>query len=216
MGENEWILKHSTAVRMFHYILALSFVPLALSGLVLCFKPFGEQAMNIWMRIHVVFGVILTVDAVGYLIIGFDKVVLFIKRAFSVNKNDLKWFTVLGGYPHKFLLKKEIDVPPMGKYNAGQKLYGVCAIIGGAVLIWTGWGLWAFPHVLPRGLALWFGNLHLVFGWGLILFFLVHLFLGIYMFDEFKSMFIHGRIPYKKAEKDSPLWVERELVKIGE
>jgi len=214
MGENEWILKHSSAVRVFHYILALSFIPLAVSGIVLCFKPFDEQAMNVWMRIHIVFGVILTVDAVGYLLIGFDRVALFIKRIFSVDKNDLKWFAVLGGYPQKFLLRKEIDVPPMGKYNSGQKLYGICALIGGVVLIGTGWMLWAFPHVIPRGLTLWFGHLHLVFGWGLILFFLVHIFLGIYMFDDFKSMFIDGRIPYGKAEKESPLWVERELVKI--
>ncbi|MBN1882523.1 MAG: cytochrome b/b6 domain-containing protein [Deltaproteobacteria bacterium] len=216
MGENEWILKHSTAVRMFHYVLAPSFVVLALSGLVLFFDPFGEQAMNTWMKIHVVLGVILTIDVIGYLLIGFDKVALFIKRVFAVNKNDLKWFAVLGGYPQKFILRKKVEVPPMEKYNSGQKLFGVCVIIGGALLLWTGWGLWALPHVLPRGLTLWFGHLHLIVGWGLILFLLVHVFLGIYMFDDFKSMFLDGRIPYEKAKEASPLWVERELVEVKE
>lgn len=83
------------------------------------------------------------------------------------------------------------------------------------MLIWTGWGLWALSHIMPRGLTLWFGNLHLFFEWGLILFLLVHIFLGLYMFDEFKSMFLNGRIPYERAKENSPIWVERELVKIN-
>jgi len=216
MGKNTWILKHPLTVRIFHYLLVLSFVPLAVSGLVLVFKPFGEPAMNLWMRAHVIFGVILTLDVIAFFTVGLNRAVLFIKRAFTVSKDDLKWFTVLGGYPQKFLLHKKIAVPPMGKYNSGQKLFGACVIIGGAILIGTGWTLWALPHVVPRGLTLLFGNLHLIFAWGLTLFLLVHIFLGIYMFKDFKAMFLHGLIPYEEAEEVAPLWVKHELIKIPE
>ncbi|HOO89596.1 MAG TPA: cytochrome b/b6 domain-containing protein [Syntrophales bacterium] len=211
---NTWILKHPWSVRSFHYLLVLSFIPLAITGVILYFKPFEGSTMNLYMRIHVVTGVILTLDAVAYFIIGFTRVITFIKRIFSFSINDIKWFSILGGYPQKFLLRKKVAVPPMGKYNSGQKLFGICALIGGIILIATGWGLWGFPHILPHAMATLFGTLHLVFGWILILFFLIHIFLGIYMFNDFKAMFLHGKILYEEAHETAPLWVKNEIVKI--
>jgi formate dehydrogenase subunit gamma len=211
---NTWILKHPWSVRSFHYLLVLSFIPLAVTGVILFFKPFDELAMNLYMQIHVVTGVILTLDAVAYFILGFTRVIAFVKRSFSFSANDIKWFSILGGYPQKFLLRKKVAVPPMGKYNSGQKLFGICVLIGGTILIATGWGLWGFPHILPHGITALFGTLHVVFGWILILFLLVHVFLGIYMFDDFKAMFLHGKIPYEEANEMAPLWVKNEIVKI--
>jgi len=31
------------------------------------------------------------------------------------------------------------------------------------------------------------------------------------MFDDFKAMPVHGKIPYGEAEQASPLWVKHEL-----
>jgi len=214
MSSKEWILKHTLGVRLFHYLLVISFVPLAITGLVLYFKPFSQEELNLYMQIHVVFGVILTIDAMAFFIVGFDRVVTFVKRAFTVTGDDIKWFAVLGGYPQKFLLRKKVPVPPMGKYNSGQKLFGACVVIGGTILIITGWGLWAFPHILPGGMGSLFGSLHTICGWIMSLFLLVHIFLGIYMFDDFKAMFVHGRIPYDEAKEAAPLWVEQELVRV--
>jgi len=212
---NTWILKHPWSVRSFHYLLVLSFIPLAITGVVLFFKPFGGPTMNWYMQVHVVTGVILTLDAIAYFIIGFTRVIAFVKRSFSFSVNDIRWFSILGGYPQKFLLRKKVAVPPMGKYNSGQKLFGICVLIGGTILIATGWVLWGFPHILPHGMVNLFGTLHVVFGWILILFLLVHIFLGIYMFDDFKAMLLHGKIPYEEAKEMAPLWVENEIVKIS-
>ncbi|HXK47716.1 MAG TPA: cytochrome b/b6 domain-containing protein [Deltaproteobacteria bacterium] len=212
MDDHALILKHPLRVRMFHYILVISFLPLALTGLALFFKAFDEPAMNLVMRIHVVAGVVLTLGSLGFFVIAYDRVVLFIRRSFAVTVNDVKWFAVLGGYPQKFLLRKKVAVPPMGKYNSGQKLFGACMLTGGALIIATGWGLWGFPHLLPHGMAHAFGEIHLILGLFLTLFLCVHVFLGIYMFHDFKAMFLHGRIPYAEAREAAPLWVENELV----
>jgi formate dehydrogenase subunit gamma len=212
MQNETTILKHPLSVRIFHYFLIISFLPLAVTGLILYFKPLTESAMNFTMQIHIIAGVILSLDALAFFIIGFDRVVLFVKRIFTISVNDLKWFAVLGGYPQKILLKKKVPVPPMGKYNSGQKLFGICVLIGGTVLIGSGWILWAFPHNFPRQTVAFFGNLHTIFGWLLSLFLLVHLFLGIYMFDDFKAMILNGKIPYKEAREASPLWVEKEIM----
>lgn len=215
MHSEKTILKHPWSVRIFHYLLILSFSPLAVTGVILYFKPLSEVSMNLTMQIHVVAGIVLTMDAIAFLLIGFDRVVLFVKRIFAVSMNDFKWFLVLGGYPQKILLKKKVAVPPMGKYNSGQKLFGICVSIGGAVLIFSGWILWAFPHLVPRETVALLGMLHTFFAWVLTLFLLVHLFLGIYMFDDFKSMLLHGKIPYDEAKEISPLWVEKEIISLS-
>jgi formate dehydrogenase subunit gamma len=212
MHSNTMILKHPLRVRIFHYLLIISFLPLAVTGLILYYKPFAENDMNLTMQIHVIAGMLLTLGAVAFFLIGFDRVILFIKRVFPIKVNDFKWFAVLGGYPQKILLRKKVSLPPMGKYNSGQKLFGVCVVIGGTILIGTGWVLWAFPHNMPRETVALFGNLHTFFGWLLAIFLLVHLFLGIYMFDDFKAMILHGKIPYDEAKEMAPLWVEKELV----
>ncbi len=215
MHSENMILKHPLSVRIFHYLLVISFLPLALTGLILFFKPFSEGAMNLTMRIHIAAGILLTFDALSFFMIGYKRVALFLSRVFSISGNDFKWFAVLGGYPQKLLLHKKIPVPPMGKYNSGQKLFGVCVFIGGVILIFTGLALWAFPHNLPRGTVALMGHLHAIAAWALTLFLCVHIFLGVYMFDDFKAMFLHGKIPYEEAKEMAPLWVEKEIVAIN-
>jgi len=215
MHSDKTILKHPLSVRIFHYLLIFSFLPLAVTGVILYFKPLSESTMNLTMQIHVVAGVILTIDAIAFFLIGFNRVVLFIKRIFYFSMNDLKWFGILGGYPQKILLGKKVAIPPMGKYNSGQKLFGICVLIGGTVLIFSGWILWAVPHLVPRETVALLGLLHTFFAWVLTLFLLVHLFLGIYMFDDFKSMILHGKIPYDEAKEMSPQWVEKEIIPIS-
>jgi formate dehydrogenase subunit gamma len=215
MHSEKMILKHPLSVRIFHYLLVVSFLPLAVSGLILFFKPLSESAMNLTMRIHIAAGLLLTFDALSFLIIGYKRVVLFLSRIFSISGDDFKWFAVLGGYPQKLLLHKKVPVPPMGKYNSGQKLFGVFVFIGGVILIFTGLALWAFPHNLPHGTVALLGHLHTIVAWVLTLFLCVHVFLGIYMFDDFKAMFLHGKIPYDEAKEISPLWVEKEIIPIS-
>ncbi len=216
MSNERMILKHPLSVRIFHYLLIVSFLPLAVTGLLLYFKPLHEDTLNLVARIHILAGVLLSLDAAAFFLIGFDRVVLFVKRVFTFSGDDLKWFAVLGGYPQKILLKKKVAVPLMGKYNSGQKLFGICVLVGGTILIGTGWILWAFPHNVPRNLAALSGHLHTIFGWILSLFLLVHLFLGIYMVDDFKAMLLHGKIPYDEAEDMSPLWVKDEMMPLNQ
>jgi formate dehydrogenase subunit gamma len=216
MYSDKTILKHPLSVRVFHYLLIFSFLPLAITGVIQYFKPLSESSMNQNIQIHVVCGVILTIDAVSFFLMDFNRIALFIKRIFDLSMNDIKWFSILGGYPQKIILRKKVAVPPMGKYNSGQKLFGICVLIGGTVLIFSGWILWAFPHLVPRETVALLGLLHTFLAWGLTLFLLVHLILGIYMSDDFKAMIIHGKIPYEEAKEMSPLWVGKEIIPISE
>jgi formate dehydrogenase subunit gamma len=215
MSNTTYILKHPFNVRLFHYILIISFLPLAVTGVLLYFKPLSEGAMNLSMQIHIIAGILLAVGALAFCLIAWDRLVLFTKRVFTISTNDFKWFAVLGGYPQKILFRKKIDLPPMGKYNSGQKLFGAAILLGGTILIGTGLVLWGFPHNSPRGTVALFGTLHTYIGLFLTCFLPIHLFLAVYMFDDFKAMMVHGKIPYEEARATSPLWVEKEITPLS-
>jgi len=68
---------------------------------------------------------------------------------------------------------------------------------------------------MPREALSLLGMLHTFFAWVLTLFLLAHLFLGIYMFDDFKSMILHGKILYDEATEMAPEWVEKEIIPIS-
>ncbi|MEJ6518871.1 cytochrome b/b6 domain-containing protein [Shewanella bicestrii] len=209
------ILKHPLNVRIFHYILLLSFLPLAATGLLLFFKPLSQEGMQLTYDVHIIAGIVMALDAVAFTIMAFDRVVLFIARVFSFSGRDVKWFMVLGGYPQKFLLGKKVPIPPMNKYNSGQKLFGACVLIGGTVLILSGLVLWLIPHAAPRDTVWFLGQAHLVSGLVLTAFLPVHLFLAVYRFDDFKAMMIHGNVPYHDAAEYTPLWVKNEIAPVA-
>ncbi|MDG5900549.1 formate dehydrogenase [Shewanella xiamenensis] len=209
------ILKHPLNVRIFHYILLLSFLPLAATGLLLFFKPLSQEGMQLTYDVHIIAGIVMALDAVAFTIMAFDRVVLFIARVFSFSGRDVKWFMVLGGYPQKFLLGKKVPIPPMNKYNSGQKLFGACVLIGGTLLILSGLVLWLIPHSAPRDIVWFLGQAHLVSGLVLTAFLPVHLFLAVYRFDDFKAMMIHGNVPYHDAAEYTPLWVKNEIAPVA-
>ncbi|ASK70462.1 formate dehydrogenase [Shewanella bicestrii] len=209
------ILKHPLNIRIFHYILLLSFLPLAATGLLLFFKPLSQEGMQLTYDVHIIAGIVMALDAVAFTVMAFDRVVLFIARVFSFSGRDVKWFMVLGGYPQKFLLGKKVPIPPMNKYNSGQKLFGACVLIGGTVLILSGLVLWLTPHAAPRDTVWFLGQAHLVSGLVLTAFLPVHLFLAVYRFDDFKAMMIHGNVPYHDAAEYTPLWVKNEIAPVA-
>lgn len=209
------IQKHPLNVRVFHYLLLLSFLPLAATGLLLFFKPLAQEAMQLTYDIHIIAGVVMAADCVAFTLMAFDRVLLFTARVFSFGKSDLGWFKVLGGYPQKFLLGKKVAVPPMRKYNSGQKLFGACVLIGGTLLVFSGLVLWLMPHIAPREAVYLLGQVHLVAGLVLTAFLPVHLFLAVYRFDDFKAMMLHGNVPYHDAAEYTPLWVEKEVVPVS-
>ncbi len=132
--------RYSGSARINHWIVAVSFVLLMISGLAL-FHPslygltalFGGGPTARWL--HPWFGVVLVVGFLG----------LFL-RFFVANlpeKTDWVWLARL-----KYVLSgREEYLPEIGKYNAGQKFVFWSQAVLVAVMFITGIGLW------PAGLA---------------------------------------------------------------
>ncbi|CQR70409.1 formate dehydrogenase-N subunit gamma [Sporomusa ovata DSM 2662] len=205
------VLKHPLISRLFHWGLILGFLPAALTGFFIWLKPFGENLQNVIMQIHIIGACILTLSCIFYTIFALDRIVAFTRRIFSFDERDLAWMKVCGGYPQKMLLGKTIPVPPMGKMNSGQKQMGIMMLIGGILLIVTGWALYAFLPVAPKAAMYWFDMVHLVVGIVLGVSVFAHIFLGIYNWGEFLCMFGDGTQPLHEAEHHNPVWVENEI-----
>ncbi|HWQ62125.1 MAG TPA: cytochrome b/b6 domain-containing protein, partial [Negativicutes bacterium] len=205
------VLKHPLSSRLFHWGLILGFLPAALTGFVLWLKPGGDDLVNLAMRIHIGGAAVFTLSAVSYTLLCLDRVVAFVRRIFSFDDRDVGWLLVGGGYPQKMFLGKKIAVPPMGKLNSGQKMLGICLLLGGIVLTVTGWILYAFIPLAPKDFIYRADQLHLVTGGFLGLSLFAHVFLGIYNWGEFKAMFGDGTQPLAEAEDHNPVWVAGEI-----
>jgi formate dehydrogenase subunit gamma len=205
------VLKHPLISRLFHWGLILGFIPAALSGFVIWLKPGSEDFINFAMKAHIVGAAILTASIVLFTIFGIDRIVGFIRRIFYFDDKDIGWMLVGGGYPQKMFLGKKITIPPMGKMNSGQKIFGICLLLGAAFLVVSGWILYAFIPVAPKAFVWWLDMGHLVLGIFLALFMFVHIFLGIYNWGEFIAMFTDGTVPREEAEEVNPTWVANEI-----
>lgn len=110
------IKRHTLDVRIVHWIVAVSFILLGLSGLALFYRGlFFLTALfggGEWARIlHPWIGLVLTL---GYLM-------LFVRfvRACLWAPEDGVWMGRLG----QVMSRHEENLPEIGKFNAGQKLY---------------------------------------------------------------------------------------------
>ena len=174
-----WIPKYTLLERAMHWLHTATFVPLALTGLIL-YAPFlqslAQGAAGQWMRlIHRGAAVIFGLLPIIYLIVEPRRLMMSL-REFMFDRDDIGWLKGAFGY---YLLGKHADMPPQGRFNTGEKLNGLIM-----VLAWIAFGI--------TGLAMWFGKGILsptLFHWTVIFhdlamivsvcMFLVHLYLAV-------------------------------------
>ncbi len=147
------LLQKTTAwERCNHWILALSFIVLFLTGL-----GFLYQSLN-W--INTVFGgnhLAKEIHRWGGLVFAISLILTmgnYFAEAVSFTEEDKKWLSSLGGY-----FSRTEEPPPQGRLNAGQKLfYLVVVLIFGLAISLSGFMLWFFNT--SRGLILFAHFLH--------------------------------------------------------
>jgi formate dehydrogenase subunit gamma len=118
---------------------------------------------------------------------------------------DREWRKHMG----EMLRGNKANMPPVGKYNAGQKMVFWAMAISLAVLIITGimfWRPWFapfFPINLMRGAVL----LHSVAALVLILSVIVHVYAAIWVKGTVRAM-TRGTVSDSWARANHPLWHE--------
>lgn len=194
------ILRYTANQRTNHWLVAILFFMAALSGLAL-FHPALFWLSNLfgggpWTRIlHPFMGVLMFLLFMG-LVIRFWAANFFIR-------NDWLWLKRID----RVMVNEEEDVPPVGKYNPGQKLLFwtllacMLALLVTGVVIWRVYFSSYFGITVIRIAVL----LHALAAFVLVLSIIIHIYAGIWIKGSIDAM-MHGWVSRAWAKKHHELW----------
>jgi formate dehydrogenase subunit gamma len=194
----EMVRKSSVDEILNHWILAGSCILLSLTGFAFLFHLEPVSALfggvNTMKDVHnwlgVVFAVSLLYSMRHYLV-----------DALEYDADDLQWFKVAGGY-----LSHKVTVPPMGKYNPGQKLYYLAVVGAGIAIAASGLGMWLMKDNATIMLLS-----HLVHNVAFVIFVIavpVHMYLGTLANPGTLKLMISGTLPLDEAKRRYPKWMK--------
>jgi formate dehydrogenase subunit gamma len=200
------IERYNANERSNHWVTAITFVLLALSGLAM-FHPsmFWLSALfggGQWMRIlHPFIGVVMFLSFAG--------LVLRFWHHNLIDGDDVRWLKQIGDV----LNNREDKLPEVGRYNAGQKMLFFVLVACMALLLLSGIVIWRryfsayFPIDVIRVAAL----VHAVAAFGIIAGIIVHIYAAIWVKGTMGAM-LKGTVTPGWARKHHPRWF-RSLVK---
>ena len=200
------IVRYTPNERTNHWITAITFVLLALSGLAL-FHPsmFWLSALfggGQWTRIlHPFVGLVMFVS--------FMILALRFWHHNYLDADDRQWLRQI----NDVLTNREDRLPEVGKYNAGQKLLFFVLVLCllllllSGIVIWRAYFAFYFPIEVVRVAAV----IHAVTAFVLICSIIVHIYAAIWVKGSIGAM-VRGTVTLGWARKHHPKWF-RESVK---
>ncbi|AGA32666.1 Formate dehydrogenase O gamma subunit [Thioalkalivibrio nitratireducens DSM 14787] len=197
------IQRYTSSDRVNHGLLALSFILVAMSGMAF-FHPslywlsafFGGGE---WARVlHPLLGVAMFV-------FFFIAMVKYWKHNLLTG-NDFKWLGRLGDV----MKNREENLPPIGKYNPGQKLLFWTLVVTMILLLLTGIALWQpwFAPLFPIGVVRAAAVIHVISAVVLLLGMIVHIYSAIFWIKGSTRAMLRGTVTETWARKHHPLWYE--------
>jgi formate dehydrogenase subunit gamma len=200
------IERYNANERSNHWVTAISFVLLALSGLAM-FHPamFWLSALfggGQWMRIlHPFIGVVMFLSFAG--------LVLRFWHHNVIDSDDVRWLKQIGDV----LNNREDRLPEVGRYNAGQKMLFVALVVCMALLLLSGIVIWRryFSAYFPIDVIRLAVVVHAAAAFVIIAGIIVHIYAAIWVKGTMGAM-LKGYVTPGWARKHHPRWF-RSLVK---
>ena len=196
----KYLQRYNDKERMNHWMVALLFVLAGLSGLAF-FHPSLFFFANLfgggsWARIlHPFLGLAMVLSFLG----------LFfrLKGDNAITEADKAWKAKMG----EMLKGNKEGLPPVGKYNYGQKMVFWLLAISLFVLLVTGFMFWRpwFAHYFPIDVIRAAVLLHSIAALVLVLTTIVHVYAAIWVKGTVRAM-TRGTVSEAWAKKNHPLW----------
>jgi formate dehydrogenase subunit gamma len=197
------VLRYAFHERAWHWVAALSYLYLLLSGLAF-WSPWlfwiatylgGGQIARTY---HPWFGVAFA--------IGVCAMYVMWSKQMGVTDVDRAWFQSVGYY----IQNEDEKMPPAGRYNAGQKSLFWGFVICGALLLVTGIFMWipqyfAWHSVLAMRIAT---IIHVSAALLTIGLFLIHVYMGVFAERGAFGSVIRGDVSLTFARRYHPAWYE--------
>ena len=197
------IVRYSLFERLLHWTVAFTFIYLGLTGLGLFTPKLG------WLL--AVFGGGQAVRAahpiVGAVFVG-AVLLQFIKwyKDLKLTPGDRVWMKKMRDY----VAGRDQDIPPTGRFNAGQKLLFKTQVALGLVLLLSGVPIW-FPESFSRDLRLWSILVHSVAGVAAILSLVVHIHMSVFITGGALKAMTQGKVSETWAKHHHGTWAEEML-----
>lgn len=138
-----WVLRYRPSQRLVHWVHAIAFFVLLLTGLALIWPPLSFLAAGGLSRLlHRAAAVVFLLTPVLYALLDFRGLRDLVRDSFTYTREDLEW---LKGFPGYFLGRTS-HLPPQGRINAGQKIHHALTILsyftisGSGLILWLGKG----------------------------------------------------------------------------
>ena len=201
-NEEPVIERYTANDRSNHWITAICFVLLALSGLSL-FHPSmfwlsGLLGGGPWTRIlHPFVGLVMFVS--------FMVLVLRFWHHNFLQRNDVQWMRQIGDV----LTNHEEKLPPVGRYNAGQKILFWVLLASMLGLLLSGLVIWRayFTYLFPIGVVRFAALLHAFLGFVIICSIVVHIYAALWIKGSIRAM-TRGWVTYAWARKHHQEWYD--------
>lgn len=198
--------RYSARDRANHWVVAITFILLALSGLALFHPAFffltHVLGGGTWSRIlHPFIGVVLAISFFG-----------FASRLWADNRitaADREWKKHLGD----ILRNRAGRLPEIGKYNIGQKYLFWTLVTTISLLLLSGIVIWQpyFTPAFPIGLVRLAALVHAAAGFVAILAIIIHIYSAIWTRGSIRAM-TRGTVTAAWAKHHHPAWY-REVTK---
>jgi formate dehydrogenase subunit gamma len=202
MSQQSMIDRYTSGERILHWVTAITFFLLAASGLAF-FHPSMFWLTNLlgggtWARIlHPFIGVVMFVAFILMAVKFWHHNVL--------SGNDRKWLGQIGDV----IANRDDRVPPIGRYNPGQKILFWLLLASMIVLLVSGVALWR-PYFAPSfsiGTIRFGALMHALSGLLLVLLIVVHVYSSFWVKGSTEGM-LSGKVSRAWAKAHHPKWYE--------
>ncbi|MBI1790954.1 MAG: formate dehydrogenase subunit gamma [Acidobacteria bacterium] len=199
------ILRYTLHERLIHWVAGFAFVYLLVSGLAFysprlywLVNPLGGgQTARAW---HPWAGVLFTAVCVWMYRIW--------RGDMAISEQDRAWRKAIGRY----VRNQDKDLPPAGRFNAGQKYFFWLMFWGGFLLLASGAVLW-FPERIPwslRSLRYAAVLIHVSAALATIGGFIIHVYMGTAVVRGGFTSIVRGEVTREWARAHHPLWLNEK------
>jgi formate dehydrogenase subunit gamma len=150
-----WIPRYTSLERLLHWVHAASFLPLALTGLVL-FSPWlqagaGPVAVRNLRIVHRAAAVIFGATPIIYGLVQPRRMWMHLKEFLTFCRYDVEWLKAAIPY---YVLGRHAAMPPQPRFNTGERFNALVMIVGTAAFGVSGLGMWFGKGIIPANLYL--------------------------------------------------------------
>ncbi len=147
-----WIPKYTAMERVFHWGHTVTFLGLAMTGMILFFpflRPLAQGESGQLIRlVHRAMAIAYGVLPLVYIILEPRRALMSLKSVFKVSRYDVEW--VKGMIPY-YMFGRHEAMAPQDRFNTGEKMNAAVIILGSVVFAITGLLMWFGKGVLPIG-----------------------------------------------------------------